>query len=292
LDGAALAAELDDALVSMSGDARRIRAKRGERDRRCCVARAHLATGELAAPEVAAAGGRRPLAAGGAFFCKIALYALLGALAVLLAVRAVGIVAVVAALAATPAWMTTRGARNAGAAERWRRYRARKRSAFVRSVHAARRTRLLVADPDALLAKRATPVLVIVDGDGDLSANDRSARDLATAALYGECFDAPVAPAGSRLARLLFPEATGTPSDLFSRRSACVFLGDGASLEDLVTFAATADAAVVPAVTLATRGGDVHALGAPLDDDRRSVEKVLAAATAAFAALEAKARAL
>ncbi|KAH8098769.1 ligase [Aureococcus anophagefferens] len=234
VDGAKLAKELEEADLAFAGAAKRIASKRKDRDRRCTLARAHLATGALAC---------KPAAPGGRL-----------------------------------------------AALKRRAFKHR----FLASIHAKRRTRVYVADPEALL--KATTALVVVRAHAEPSRLDQRAFHLATAALLPDVLGAPVAALadrdylGAAALHFLF-DAARAPAQpdaaaqlLFAKKHAAIVPDDArAPLKDLCTLAATAGAALVPAATaLSATGGAAVALGAPLAGDR---DAILAGATAALGEL-------
>ena len=294
VDGAKLAKELEEADLAFAGAAKRIASKRKDRDRRCTLAQAHLATGALAC-EPAAPGGRfAALVDKGPAAVLVAFAASVVLVLAFLASCAVGPAATMGILLATPVWLTSRGAKIAGASPKIDKKRRAFKHRFLASVHAKRRTRVYVADPEALL--QATTALVVVRAHAEPSRLDQRAFHLATAALLPDVLGAPVAALadrdylGAAALHFLF-DAARAPAQpdaaaqlLFAKKHAAIVLDDArAPLKDLCTLAATAGAALVPAASaLSATGAAAVALGAPLAGDR---DAILAAATAALGEL-------
>ncbi|KAK7254676.1 AMP-binding ligase [Aureococcus anophagefferens] len=277
VDGAKLAKELEEADLAFAGAAKRIASKRKDRDRRCTLARAHLATGVLAC-EPAAPGGRfAALVDGGPAAVLVAFAASVVLVLACLACCAVGPAATMGILLATPVWLTTRGAKIAGASPNVDKKRRAFKHRFLASVHAKRRTRLYVADPEALLQATTALVVVRAHAEREPSRLDDRAFHLATAALLPDVLGAPVAALadrdylGAAALHFLFDAARAPARPdaaaqlLFAKKHAAIVLDDArAPLKDLCTLAATAGAALVPAASaLSATGGAAVALGRP-----------------------------
>ena len=303
LDGAALARELRDADAAFMGAAKRIAGKRKDRDRRCTLAQAHLATGALERVKGPPVGDcRRPLVDVGPLLA-LATSALCSLLAFLLVgTSLVGPAATVAVLCATPFWLGTRGAKIAGASPKIAARLRKMRFKFLADAHEKRATRVYVQDPAGLLASQRPLLIAVREAAGGLEASTRDARanQLATAALYPDLLGRPVVPfvdddyVGAVALKALFKEARAPAAAdaaatcLFAKKHVLVFLDAKLTLKDLCTLAATAGATLVPA--LSTRdpatGRVVHAVAAPLPAPKvGGRDATLAAAAASYDAL-------
>ena len=302
LDGAALARELRDADAAFMGAAKRIAGKRKERDRRCTLAQAHLATGALERVKDGPPVGdcRRPLVDVGPLLA-LATSALCSLLAFLLVgTSLVGPAATVAVLCATPFWLGTRGAKIAGASPKIAARLRKMRFKFLADAHEKRATRVYVQDPAGLLAAQRPLLIAVREAVREASTRDARASQLATAALYPDLLGRPVVPfvdddyVGAVALKALFKEARAPAAAdaaatcLFAKKHVLVFLDAKLSLKDLCTLAATAGATLVPA--LSTRdpatGRAVHAVAAPLPAPKvGGRDATLAAAATSYDAL-------
>ncbi|KAH8048729.1 ligase [Aureococcus anophagefferens] len=234
VDGAKLAKELEEADLAFAGAAKRIASKRKDRDRRCTLAQAHLATGALAC-EPAAPGARfAALVDGGPAAVLVAFAASVVLVLACLACCAVGPAATMGILLATPVWLTTR-AKIAGASPNIDKKRRAFKHRFLASIHAKRRTRVYVADPEALLKATTALVVVRAHAEREPSRLDERAFHLATAALLPDVLGAPVAALadrdylGAAALHFLFDAALAPRRSSSSRRSTRPSAGDGAA---------------------------------------------------------------